>query len=172
MVHVSRSPADRLRLLNVKEASRETSLCLAAAHALVLLDDGTVVGDPMEKTTLEALEWTLSKGRPIKDFHYSYPLIISLQVMSFHHLLAPPIVFNSIFVVDFNFPLRSKGCPLSQLYLGEPSSQPSKVHLRPSKLCWLKFRRVMMRPISGIPKEVAASWRWESRIWNLWGPIK
>jgi cation-transporting ATPase 13A1 len=35
---------------------------LAAAHALVRLDDETVVGDPMEKTTLEALDWKLSKG--------------------------------------------------------------------------------------------------------------
>ncbi|KAJ3489244.1 hypothetical protein NLJ89_g11549 [Agrocybe chaxingu] len=53
---------DHKKLLSVKEASRETTLCLAAAHALVRLDDGTVVGDPMEKTTLDALEWTLGKG--------------------------------------------------------------------------------------------------------------
>ena len=37
-------------------------MCLAAAHALVRLDDGTIVGDPMEKTTLDALTWQLSKG--------------------------------------------------------------------------------------------------------------
>lgn len=48
--------------MNIKETSRETTLCLASAHALVRLDDGTVVGDPMEKATLEALEWTLTKG--------------------------------------------------------------------------------------------------------------
>lgn len=56
------SHANQRKLLNVKETSRETILCLAAAHALVKLDDNTLVGDPMEKTTLDALEWTLGKG--------------------------------------------------------------------------------------------------------------
>lgn len=49
-------------MVNVKEVGRETILTLAAAHALVKLDDGTVVGDPMEKTTLDAMEWTLGNG--------------------------------------------------------------------------------------------------------------
>jgi hypothetical protein len=56
------SASDRYKLIDVKEASRETTLCLASAHALVRLDDGTIVGDPMEKTTLDALNWQLSKG--------------------------------------------------------------------------------------------------------------
>ena len=56
------SPKDPLKLLPLTSASRETTLCLAAAHALVKLDDGQVVGDPMEQTTLKALEWDL-KGR-------------------------------------------------------------------------------------------------------------
>ncbi|CAK5262273.1 unnamed protein product [Mycena citricolor] len=56
---------DNLKLVDVKEISRETTLCLAAAHALVRLDDGTIVGDPMEKTTLEALDWTLHKGEQL-----------------------------------------------------------------------------------------------------------
>lgn len=51
-----------MALVGVKDTGRETTLCLAAAHALVKLDDGTIVGDPMEKTTLEALEWQISKG--------------------------------------------------------------------------------------------------------------
>lgn len=58
----SSSAFDRCKLIDVKEAARETTLCLAAAHALVRLDDGTIVGDPMEKTTLEALDWKLAKG--------------------------------------------------------------------------------------------------------------
>jgi manganese-transporting P-type ATPase len=48
--------------LQPEEVPRETTLCLAGAHALVKLDDGTVVGDPQEKTALDALKWTLGKG--------------------------------------------------------------------------------------------------------------
>jgi cation-transporting ATPase 13A1 len=39
----------------------ETRLVLASAHALVLLDDG-VVGDPMEKNTLESIGWEVGSG--------------------------------------------------------------------------------------------------------------
>ena len=56
------SSEDRFKLVDVKQTSRETTLCLAAAHALVRLDDGTIVGDPMEKTTLDALNWQVGKG--------------------------------------------------------------------------------------------------------------
>ncbi|KPV77055.1 uncharacterized protein RHOBADRAFT_48125 [Rhodotorula graminis WP1] len=55
---------DHQKLVPVTDVSLETSLTLAAAHALVLLDDG-VVGDPMEKTTLDALKWKLSAGDKI-----------------------------------------------------------------------------------------------------------
>ncbi|KZV70146.1 endoplasmic reticulum Ca-transporting P-type ATPase [Peniophora sp. CONT] len=56
------NPSNLRELNAVATAPRETVFALAGAHALVRLDDGTIVGDPMEKTTLEALEWTLSKG--------------------------------------------------------------------------------------------------------------
>jgi hypothetical protein len=56
------SPFDTQKLVDVKECGRETILCLAAAHALVRLDNDTIVGDPMEKTTLEALDWSLGEG--------------------------------------------------------------------------------------------------------------
>ena len=46
----------------MKEVGRGTVLTLAAAHALVKLDDGVIVGDPMEKTTLDAMDWTLGNG--------------------------------------------------------------------------------------------------------------
>lgn len=46
----------------VHEAGIETTLVLAAAHALVKLDEGDIVGDPMEKATLSALGWSLGKN--------------------------------------------------------------------------------------------------------------
>jgi len=46
----------------VKNATLETQLVLATAHALVKLDEGDVVGDPMEKATLSSLGWTLGKN--------------------------------------------------------------------------------------------------------------
>ena len=48
--------------MNVKETGHEMTLCLAVAHMLILLDNGTVVGDPMEETALEALEWQLGRN--------------------------------------------------------------------------------------------------------------
>ncbi|CAJ2512455.1 Uu.00g054700.m01.CDS01 [Anthostomella pinea] len=46
----------------VKQAGMETTLVLASAHALVKLDEGDIVGDPMEKATLTALGWGLGKN--------------------------------------------------------------------------------------------------------------
>ncbi|KAK6349423.1 hypothetical protein TWF696_005707 [Orbilia brochopaga] len=49
-------------LQKVSEVGSETTLVLATAHALVRLDEGEIVGDPMEKATLEALEWSLGRN--------------------------------------------------------------------------------------------------------------
>ncbi|KAH8168686.1 e1-E2 ATPase domain-containing protein [Sarocladium implicatum] len=46
----------------ITDSSLETSLVLATAHALVRLDEGDVVGDPMEKATVTSLGWTLGKN--------------------------------------------------------------------------------------------------------------
>ena len=45
----------------VLEIDHASTLVLASAHALVRLDEGEVVGDPMEKATLNALRWTLGR---------------------------------------------------------------------------------------------------------------
>ncbi|KAL1963059.1 hypothetical protein VTN77DRAFT_8705 [Rasamsonia byssochlamydoides] len=49
-------------LTKVTEVGSETTLVLATAHALVKLDEGDIVGDPMEKATLTSLGWVLGKN--------------------------------------------------------------------------------------------------------------
>ena len=52
----------RSHIIAVREAGFETTLVLATAHALVKLDEGEIVGDPMEKATLSSLGWSLGKN--------------------------------------------------------------------------------------------------------------
>lgn len=50
------------QVTSVVDAGMETTLVLATAHALVKLDEGDIVGDPMEKATLTSLGWTLGRN--------------------------------------------------------------------------------------------------------------
>jgi cation-transporting ATPase 13A1 len=54
-------------LTKVNKSGLETTLVLATAHALVKLDEGEIVGDPMEKATLQALGWTLGANDTLKS---------------------------------------------------------------------------------------------------------
>ena len=46
----------------VMDVGLQTTLVLSTAHALVKLDEGEIVGDPMEKATLTSLGWALGKN--------------------------------------------------------------------------------------------------------------
>ncbi|KAI8323143.1 hypothetical protein GQ54DRAFT_303580 [Martensiomyces pterosporus] len=50
---------DPSKLSSAQSVSRDTALTLASAHALVQLEDGELVGDPMERTQLEAIGFKL-----------------------------------------------------------------------------------------------------------------
>jgi manganese-transporting P-type ATPase len=62
---ISESMDDILQPTNIPA---ETGYVLGAAHALVMLDDG-IIGDPMEKNTLESIEWNLTKGDKVSPQH-------------------------------------------------------------------------------------------------------
>lgn len=54
-------PGEIRNLTEATDVPQDTTYALATAHALVLLDDGEVVGDPMEKNTLKSIGWTVEK---------------------------------------------------------------------------------------------------------------
>lgn len=56
---ISKTDSHTPPLVPVSVIPDQTTLVLATAHALVKLEEGDVVGEPMEKATLDSLKWTL-----------------------------------------------------------------------------------------------------------------
>ncbi|PVF98731.1 putative calcium-transporting ATPase [Serendipita vermifera] len=81
------NPQNPREMIDVKSVNPQTMHVLATAHALVKLDedivnsdtkakksgDNTIVGDPMEKTTLEALGWQLKSSDIVEPSHGRTP---------------------------------------------------------------------------------------------------
>ncbi|KAI9294142.1 hypothetical protein K502DRAFT_292701 [Neoconidiobolus thromboides FSU 785] len=66
-----------LKTINPANKVPQTStLVLASAHALVLIPDG-IVGDPMEKATLEAIGWEINKDGLVNSMNSN----LSLQIL-------------------------------------------------------------------------------------------
>lgn len=55
------SDGAQIQLAKATDTPLATTLTLATAHALVKLEEGDVVGEPMEKATVESLGWTVGK---------------------------------------------------------------------------------------------------------------
>lgn len=65
-------------MITASEASLETVHILATCHALVHLEDD-LVGDPLEKATLKAVEWNLTKGKKAVIEHRKKALVNQLS---------------------------------------------------------------------------------------------
>lgn len=87
--------SDILTLKPADDAPKDVLSAIGAAHALVKLDDGEIVGDPMEKATLKAASWTVGykdivkrKGEDsiqiLRRFQFSSALKRSSSIASQH----------------------------------------------------------------------------------------
>ncbi|KAJ3398723.1 hypothetical protein HDU80_008630 [Chytriomyces hyalinus] len=79
---VSGLGADTKALYKPLTVPKYTSYTLAAAHALVQLEgeDG-IIGDPMEKNTLESIEWTLGKDECVRPKNVETGGKVELKIM-------------------------------------------------------------------------------------------
>ena len=112
-------------IIPIDNAPAESVQVLATCHALVQMEDG-LVGDPLEKATLEAMDWTLTKGEAvipkkgrhpaIKIFHRHH-FSSSLKRMSVVAGFTPPM--HS----DVNYIATVKGAPetLKSMFAKVPS---------------------------------------------------
>ncbi|KAK8159579.1 cation-transporting ATPase 4 [Phyllosticta citrichinensis] len=69
------------QLVPVNRVGADTTLVLATAHALVKLDEGDIVGEPMEKATVQALGWSLGRADTLtnKSNHSNYADLVQIK---------------------------------------------------------------------------------------------
>lgn len=68
-------------VIPLSECPKESIQVLATCHSLAQLDDG-IVGDPLEKATLNEMDWNLSKGDTVNPKKGKMP---GLKIFHRHH---------------------------------------------------------------------------------------
>ncbi|XP_066909536.1 endoplasmic reticulum transmembrane helix translocase [Halyomorpha halys] len=68
-------------ITSLSDIPLETMHVLASCHSLAQLEDG-IVGDPLEKATLSAIDWSLTKGDAVIPKRFKSP---GLKIFTRHH---------------------------------------------------------------------------------------
>ena len=112
-------------LYTCKEAPETTSLVLGSAHALVRLNDGEVVGDPMEQATLKAAHWEVGSDDTVlrENEKGKVDKIKILRRFQFSSALKRSAAISSISGQKQNF-VAVKGAPetLRKMIIDAPDS--------------------------------------------------
>lgn len=91
---------------DIFDVSPDVVFALAGCHSLATLENGTIVGDPLEVATLDAIKWTFTQAdiakplhgptnsiRVLSRFHFSSTLKRMSVVMQLEHLGKKRIMF-------------------------------------------------------------------------------
>lgn len=101
-------------LITCNQAPVTTSHVLGSAHALVKLDDGDIVGDPMEQATLKAAAWTVGANgtveRSLESVNQKEKITI-LRRFQFSSALKRSLTITSINTVKGKNFVAVKGAP-------------------------------------------------------------
>lgn len=106
--NAGQEPEAHTTLAPIQSVGLYSTLVLGTAHALVKLDDGEVVGEPMEKATLKSLGWTLGEKDILVSRSTAQP--ISAQIkrrFQFSSSLKRQSSVASVYVTDKNSGRRS-----------------------------------------------------------------
>ncbi|OLY78957.1 Manganese-transporting ATPase 1 [Smittium mucronatum] len=102
-----------VQLQNPKSLSVDSILTLASSHALVLLDDGTLVGDPMEKAQLSSSGFEFNKDGKIQlskvDKSSKLSWANELSIITKRRFPFSSILKRSSSLVNVNWGFEAKG---------------------------------------------------------------
>lgn len=124
------------KITPIVELPIETVQVLATCHALVQLDDG-LVGDPLEKATLTAVDWNLTKSEVVIPKKGKSPALKIFQRFHFSSALKRMSViagYNPIGSTETNYIATIKGAPetLKPMFTTLPSDY-DQVYLEQSR---------------------------------------